>query len=155
RDRLSQDDDIGARLNSTGLGRRRQGKTKHGAGAGARDKRQLAAMRPRQFARDRQAETAAARPGGAEERTEQVVTRLGRQARTIVSDLDRDRAGLATGRDPQPLRSGLDRVAGEVREYAVELVAIGLDDELGRERAVDDEPGAGVAEAGTDLGNQR
>ena len=69
-------------------------------------------MGAHQFAGDRQAETAAARAGRAEERAEQVFARLGRKTGSVVGDLDRDRPALADGGKPQPMRPRLDRVAG-------------------------------------------
>ncbi len=94
-------------------------------------------MGARQFAGDRQAEPAAAGAGRAEKRTKQIFLRLGRQAGAVIGDLDRDRSALTRCRKAQLARTGLERVAGEVREDAVELVAIGPDRELGRDRAFD------------------
>ena len=104
-----------------------QGQAKDGAGASARGEAQLAAMGAHQLAGDRQAEPAAARAGRAEKRPEEVFPRLGREAMAVIGNLDRDRRVIARRGKAQPVRSGLDGIAGEVEEHPVELVAVGLD----------------------------
>src|SRR5690348_16063617 len=94
-------------------------------------------MGAHQFAGDRQTQTAAAGAGRAEERAEQVVPRLGWQAGTVIGDVDRNRPALTRRRKAQPARPGLDRIAGEVEEHPVELVAVGFDDKVLRDRVLD------------------
>ena len=118
---------------------RRQAQAEDGARRRARDERQVAAMGAHQLARDRQAESGAAGSGRAKKRAEQIVPRLGRQTRAVIGNLDDGRLAFPYRRDPQPVGAGFDRVARQVREDAVELVAVGLDLEPGRNGAVDRE----------------
>src|SRR5271165_644158 len=132
-----------------------QGQAEDSADASARGEAQLAAMGAHQFAGDREAQTAAAGTGRAEERTEQVLPRLGRQAGAVIGYLDRDRRRLAHGGKAQPVRPGFDRIAGEVEEHPVELIAVGLDDEIGRDRVLDRQIVLGDRETGADFVDQR
>ena len=92
-------------------------------------------MRAHQFARDGEAEAAAARPRRAGKRPEQILARLGRQARPVIGDLDGDRCRL---RAPPQMRSRRAPASTALRarfeQHPVELVAVGLDLEIGRER---------------------
>ena len=60
-------------------------------------------------------------------------------------------------RSPRParLQSELDRIAREVEEHAVKLVAIGLEDEIGRDLRLDRQIVLGDRETGPDLVDQR
>src|SRR6185295_13974090 len=101
------------------------GQAEDGAGAGAGGEAQLAAMGARQLAGDRQTETAAAGAGRAEERAKQIFSRLWRQPGAVIGDLDRDGAALARRGKAQPVGASFDRVAREVEENSVQLIAVG------------------------------
>jgi len=112
-------------------------------------------MRAHKLARDREAEAAAAGTGRAEKRAEQVLARLGRQPGAVIGDDNRDRSILARCGKAQPAGSRLDGVAGEIKEHPVELIAIGADREVGRDRAVDREILLRDGKTGADLVDER
>src|SRR4029077_2860480 len=85
----------------------------------------------------------------------QIVLRLRREPGTIIGDVDRDRPVLAHRGEAQLTRSVLDRVAGEVQQYPVELIAVGLDHEVGRDRAFDRHAVFGELEIWGDFVDQR
>ena len=112
-------------------------------------------MRSHQFAGDGETEPATAGPCRAKKRAEQIVPRLWRQPRAVIHDLDRNNSVLARRGTAQPVCPGFDRIAREIQQHAIELVAIGLDRELGRDRAVDRQAVAGRAETRADFVDQR
>src|SRR5262245_33808319 len=104
-----------------------------------------AAVRGDELVRHRQAEAGAALAGRALEGLEQVGARLLWHARPVVADLDGDARALALCRnlDPTPDRLAqldcLQGIATEVAQDAEQLIAVGIDPELGfhRNRPID------------------
>jgi len=94
-------------------------------------------MGAHELAGDRQTQPAAAGTGRAEKRPEQVLARLGRQTVAIIGNLDRNRPALARGGKAQTVGARLDGIAGQVEKNPVELIAVGADGEVVRDRAFD------------------
>ena len=89
-------------------------------------------MPARQLARDRQAETGAVTPGRTGECLEEVVTRLGRQARASVDDLDHGITVLAAPAHGQlafalmPIQR-LNGIAAQIEKEPVHLIRVGIE----------------------------
>src|ERR1700738_1267259 len=77
--------------------------------------------------------------GGAKNGRKRVFRARGREAMAVIGALDRNRRVIARRGKAQPVRSRLDGIAGEVEEHPVELVAVGLDHEVGRDLVLDRE----------------
>src|SRR5690348_13695191 len=112
-------------------------------------------MGPYEFAGDRQAEPAAAGTGRAVKRAEQIFPGLGRQSGAIIGDVDHECSAIARGGKAQPASPRLYRVARQVHENPVQLIAVGLDSEVWRDRVFYNEILLGDGEAWTYFVDQR
>src|SRR5215469_8988022 len=112
-------------------------------------------MGAHELAGDRQTQPATAGTSRAEKRPEQIFPRLGRQTVAIIGNIDRNCPALARGGKAQTVGTRLDGVAGEVEKNPVELIAVGADGEVGRDRAFDRQILLRDGELRADLVNQR
>ena len=100
-------------------------------------------------------------PAGAVEGHEQVAACMLGHARTVIGKIDHDRIALAVGLDSDGVSAAgafqhLHRVPRQIGEHAIELVGIGVDDEILSDRDPPvDRPRSRQAEAFADLLDER
>src|SRR5690242_13763011 len=94
-------------------------------------------MGARQLAGNGEAKPGAAQAGRAGEGLEEVVARLGRQARPVIGDGHRDLARGPLAGEAHAMGARLESVAAEVEHDAVELVAVAIDLETLWHRVLD------------------